>query len=710
MMSNDGNDKQEKEKDLESQLGSLKDQNVTSQKLSSENTSSQPQSSSPSSSSSSSSSSSPLVEKRGRGRPRKKLTGQRPIRESEPSPPSERAYYDKRSESSPSLSFSFSTSSDDSQGSGSPYKNVIMTRSMTRNMTRALNYSCFSSSPPVPPLPPSNPDIHFLANHSQPIQSLLHAYGPGGCREGIKGYPKSSNNIEPMANSIPKRQSSQHVRFADEALDMNMDIENENKNENENDDRNKECMDLNVKMSADVESVKKRKRAPVSIRMFNNPLFTQYNDEEKGYFKKLTDAERLDISAAERKIIELNDTETPIRFKILSSKIDDAIKAIAIKKLNYLYDLDPSSGEFYKTSSWIESVCRLPVGRYEKLPFNAKSTSSEIKGFLKGAIEHMDKTVYGHKDAKQQIIRLLAQWIVNPDSKGMVIGIHGPMGCGKTTLIKDSICEVLQLPFAFIPLGGTSDSSYLEGHSYTYEGATWGKIVDVLMKSKCMNPVFYFDELDKISETSRGDEIVNILMHITDLAQNDRFQDKYFIDFEFDISKSLIIFSYNHEEKINPILKDRMVRIETKGYNTQDKMHIVQKYVLPDVLRQYKFNTSDIVFSDDVIKSIITMIDKEDGVRNLKRAVQDIVSHINLKRLIGGDSDEDDREWGENGRERKKGEGEGEEEKEGKPYGDLEKKNDGVPMTFPYHVTVDDARVFLTSMCSKMMKIPMMYS
>jgi len=514
---------------------------------------------------------------------------------------------------------------------------------------------------------PLNSQNSLNRRQSLNLQDLFRAYGPGGIREGQKGYKN-------------KRTIPLHVRFADDLEEVDMEEMKEG---------NDERRDMDSHSHPD--SLKKRKRASFTMRFFNNPLFTQYNDEEKGHFKRLTDEEKIDISAAERKMIELNDTKTPIRFKILCSKIDDAIKAIAIKKLNFLYDLDPSSGEFYKTSSWIESVCRLPVGHYKKLPFDAQSTRPMIKDFLNGALTHMDKTVYGHKDAKQQIIRLLAQWIVNPDSKGMVIGIHGPMGCGKTTLIKDSICEVLKLPFAFIPLGGTSDSSYLEGHSYTYEGATWGKIVDVLMKSRCMNPVFYFDELDKISETSKGDEIVNILMHITDAAQNDRFQDKYFIDFEFDISKSLIIFSYNHEEKINPILRDRMVRIKTEGYNIQDKVHIVQKYVLPDVLNQYKFEVGDIVFSDEVIKSIVSMIEREDGVRNLKRAVQDIVSHVNLKRLMGGG------EEGEEG-----GEG-GEGGKEGK-----ESKNS--THTHPYHVTADDARVFLSSMCSKDDKIPMMYS
>ena len=81
-----------------------------------------------------------------------------------------------------------------------------------------------------------------------------------------------------------------------------------------------------------------------------------------------------------------------------------------------------------------------------------------------------------------------------------------------------------------------------------------------------MNPVIYFDELDKISETPKGEEIAGILTHLTDTSQNSQFHDKYFAEINFDLSKCLFIFSYNDESKVNPILKDRMYRIQTKGY------------------------------------------------------------------------------------------------------------------------------------------------
>jgi ATP-dependent Lon protease len=204
-----------------------------------------------------------------------------------------------------------------------------------------------------------------------------------------------------------------------------------------------------------------------------------------------------------------------------------------------------------------------------------------------------------------------------------------------TTIIKEGISKILNRPFAFIALGGATDSSFLEGHSYTYEGSTWGKIVQILIDSKCMNPVIYFDELDKISDTPRGEEIAGILTHLTDTSQNSQFHDKYFAEINFDLSKCLFIFSYNDETKVNPILKDRMYRIQTKGYNQKQKTQIANNYLLPKIREQVRFNNDEIVIPDEVIQYLVdTHCNKEDGVRNLKRCLEIIHTKLNLYRLM----------------------------------------------------------------------------
>ena len=202
-------------------------------------------------------------------------------------------------------------------------------------------------------------------------------------------------------------------------------------------------------------------------------------------------------------------------------------------------------------------------------------------------------------------------------------------------MVKEGISKILGREFAFIALGGATDSSFLEGHSYTYEGSTWGQIVDILMKSKCMNPVIYFDELDKVSDTPKGEEIIGILTHLTDTSQNSEYHDKYFSEINFDLSKCMFIFSYNDESKVNPILRDRMYRIQTKGYETKEKKIICDKHLLPKIRDEVKFSDDEIIFEDDVIEHIIeNYTNKEDGMRNLKRCMEIIYTKLNLYRLM----------------------------------------------------------------------------
>ena len=199
---------------------------------------------------------------------------------------------------------------------------------------------------------------------------------------------------------------------------------------------------------------------------------------------------------------------------ILNSNINDNLKSIALKKVDYLNTISERSSEYFRTLSYIENLCKIPCGIYKKLQINNKNTPDKISNFLNKSYNILSDNVYGHDKSKKQIIQIIAQWISNPRLKGNVIGIHGHPGVGKTRLIKEGLSKALNIPFVFIPLGGVNDSAYLTGHSFTYEGAIHGKIVDSLMKAGCMNPIIYFDELDKVSNTSKGDEIINTLIHL----------------------------------------------------------------------------------------------------------------------------------------------------------------------------------------------------
>jgi ATP-dependent Lon protease len=154
-----------------------------------------------------------------------------------------------------------------------------------------------------------------------------------------------------------------------------------------------------------------------------------------------------------------------------------------------------------------------------------------------------------------------------------------------------------------------------------------------------MNPIIYFDELDKISKTTKGDEIANILVHLTDPVQNNHFKDKYFHGIDFDLSKVTFIFSYNDKYSINPILMDRITQIETKFLLTSQKIHIVQKYLLPNILKEMGLESNSITISDDIIKYMIETYTREGGVRKIKELLYTIVRELNIANLTKNNFD-----------------------------------------------------------------------
>lgn len=249
----------------------------------------------------------------------------------------------------------------------------------------------------------------------------------------------------------------------------------------------------------------------------------------------------------------------------------------------------------------------------------------------------LDDAVYGHQKAKRQVERIVGQW-VNGDKSGYCFGFEGPPGVGKTSLAKRGLAKCLKdeygqdRPFAFIAIGGSANGSTLEGHNYTYVGSTWGRIVDILIESKCMNPIIFIDELDKISKTEHGKEIIGILTHLIDPTQNDTFQDKYFSGIDLDLSKALFIFSYNDVDSIDKILLDRIHRIQFKHLSVEEKLVITERYILPDIYK--KMGLDNIIsINDETIEFIINNYTKEPGVRKLKEILFEIIGEINLNEL-----------------------------------------------------------------------------
>jgi ATP-dependent Lon protease len=449
-----------------------------------------------------------------------------------------------------------------------------------------------------------------------------------------KSKKSSKNHVLKITNEKENADEKENESSEDEVLKQLKELQGKNKN-------NKAILDCietyeeKVKENKKKNAKKEKKQKAKNSRIFKRVIRDKNTMNDFKFFEKLETEEQKKIIKEVREINKISRVEKPYRMTLLESNIPAVFKASAMKKIASLRYMEPGSGEYYKIKNWVDTFMRIPFGKFETLPVNISDGVEACHEFMEKAQKTLDNAVYGLNDAKMQIMQMLGQLVTNPEAIGSAIAIKGPMGTGKTSLVKEGISKILNRPFSFIALGGATDSSFLEGHSYTYEGSVWGKIVQIIIDSKCMNPVIYFDELDKISDTPKGEEIAGILTHLTDTSQNSQFHDKYFSEIDFDLSKCLFIFSYNDESKVNPILRDRMYKIQTKGYDKKEKTIISTNYLLPKIREQVKFSSEDIVIPDNTIHHIIEeYCMKEDGVRNLKRCLEIIYTKLNLYRLM----------------------------------------------------------------------------
>jgi ATP-dependent Lon protease len=376
----------------------------------------------------------------------------------------------------------------------------------------------------------------------------------------------------------------------------------------------------------------------------NDVIPMKLSKVEESYYKSQSPTKRKELLELMTRVssLVLNEGDIPHKFRVLQLPISDYVKSSVIKKITAVSEITSEGGDGHKLRSWIDAFMRIPFGKTVPLPIEFKDGQQKCTDFMIESRKIMDRHIYGMSSAKLQIMQIIAQWIVNPKSVGNVIALQGPMGVGKTSFARNAIAEVLQRPFEFFTLGGASDIANFIGHSYTYEGSLWGRIADSLMHANTMNPVMYFDELDKVSTTPQGEEIISMMIHMTDRSQNTQFHDRYFAGVDFDLSQCLFVFSFNDIEKVHPILRDRMTVIHCGGYNEKDKTIILKDYIWPQILDRLCFDKNEVTLSDAAVKFIIDEYSKEEkGVRTLIRTVESMMTRLNMLRVTKHESMKD---------------------------------------------------------------------
>jgi ATP-dependent Lon protease len=288
-----------------------------------------------------------------------------------------------------------------------------------------------------------------------------------------------------------------------------------------------------------------------------------------------------------------------------------------------------SSESVTKSKNWFSTALNVPYGKLTPFPVNKDSSKKELNTFFDNVKQKLDDRIYGLEYVKDEIMEFIARKItVGPDSKGHILALHGAAGVGKTVILK-TLAEALTLPFHQINFGGMSDSSILTGHSETYIGAKPGKIVEILSESNCMNPIIYFDEIDKISD-SRSREVNGVLTHLLDEEQNSHFQDNFLSNIPLDLSKAFFVIAFNDINKVNSIVADRMKIIHIKNPTIEEKNIIAKSKMIPEITSLLGIEN---VLNDELIKYTVNKSSSESGVRLMKKHFEKLFNKINYLTL-----------------------------------------------------------------------------
>ena len=317
------------------------------------------------------------------------------------------------------------------------------------------------------------------------------------------------------------------------------------------------------------------------------------------------------------------DEMAEMREKVEKTKLTKEAKEKVDKEMSRLQRMSPMSAEANVSRNYIDWMLSVPWGKKKR-----------VQRDLAKAQEILDQDHYGLDKVKDRIIEHLAVQTRTKKVKGPILCLVGPPGVGKTSLGK-SVARATGREFVRVSLGGVRDESEIRGHRRTYIGSMPGRVIQSMKKAKFNNPLFLFDEIDKMGQDHRGDPS-SALLEVLDPEQNDTFNDHY-LDVDYDLSDVMFITTANSLDMAQPLL-DRMEIIRIPGYTEDEKVEIAKRHLIPEQIKEHGLKASEFTLSEDALRDIIRYYTREAGVRGLKREIASLARKV-LKTIVSKEAE-----------------------------------------------------------------------